>query len=449
MSCYKFKSVMKKKLKSDKMKTIVKNIFNMLFFVTTIFFSFLLLNGCKDKKSKNEGHEKTVAKNIYTCSMHPQIVRDALGKCPICGMQLVEKTDGVGLDTTISIADVVKPTNESVISNVKILTVIQTTVSPLITAIGSVEYDTRRFENIAARVGGRIERLYVKYQYQSVHKAEKLYDIYSPDLQTEVQNLIYLLKSDSANTELINASKLKLKLLGLSQQQLNEISKSKKATATLSIYSPANGYIISEEMTSAPASSSMKSDVMNQNATPPPNTFSIKEGQYVQKGETVFKVINAQQVWAVMKVYSGEINQIKKGQQINLVMNSFLNDTLTTQIDFVEPVFSSGSKFLNVRTYLNNKNNNLKKGDLFKAFIQPESVTGIWIPRTAIIDLGNQQVVYMKDGNMFYAHKISTGITSGKLILIMEGLKNGNTIAENAQYLMDSEGFIKIKHNAN
>ena len=429
------------------MKTTVRNIFNTLFFVMTIIFSFLLFNGCKDKKTEHEEYEKITVKKIYTCSMHPQIIRDAPGKCPICGMGLSEKTDGVSLDTSISIADVVKPTNESVISNVKIITLAQTTVSPLITAIGSIEYDTRRFENIAARVGGRIEKLYVKYQYQSVHKGEKLYDIYSPDLQTEVQNLIYLLKSDSANAVLINASKLKLKLLGLSQQQLVEISKTKKASSTQSIYSPAEGYVIDEVMTSASTSSSMQSDAMPKSETSSSKTFSVKEGQYVTQGESVFKIINTQQVWAVMKVYAGEINQIKKGQQIKLVMNSISDDTLTTQIDFVEPVFSSGSKFLNIRAYLTNKDNNFKKGDLFKTFIQPESISGIWIPRTAIIDLGNQQVVYMKDGNMFYAHKISTGATSEKNIFVIDGLKDGDAIAENAQYLMDSEGFIKIKHN--
>lgn len=441
---------MKKKLKNDNLKSTVGNILRKIFFATTIIFSLFIFYGCKGEKSSDiDAKEKAAEKKLYTCSMHPEVIRDKHGDCPICGMHMIEKTEGVTLDTTIIIADVVKPTNESVISNVKIITVKETTVSPFVTAIGSVEYDTRRFINIAARVGGRIEKLYIKYRYQSVQKDEKLYDIYSPDLQTEVRNLIYLLNNDNANTALINSSKLKLKLLGLSQEQLDEISKSKKATATLSIYSPADGYVIDEVMTSAPASSSVQTEAMPQSVTQSSKTFSIKEGQYVKQGETVFKVINTQQVWAVMKVYAGEINQIKKGQQIKLVMNNFTDDTMTTQIDFVEPVFSSGSKFLNLRAYLNNKDNNFKRGDLFKAFIQPESISGIWIPRTAMIDLGNQQVVYMKDRNMFYAHKISTGMTSGKNILVMEGLKDGNTIAENAQYLMDSESFIKIKHNEN
>ena len=432
------------------MKITDKNIFDELYFIALIIFLFFVFNGCKENKSAPDLVKvKSTNKEIYTCSMHPQIIRSAPGKCPICGMGLIEKTEGIALDTSISIADVVKPTNESVISSVKIITVKQTTDNAEITVIGSIEYDTRRFTNIAARVDGRIERLYVKFQYQSVHKGERLYDIYSPVLQTEVQNLIYLLKEDSTNTALISSAKLKLQLLGLSQKQLDEILKTKKVLETLSAYSPAEGYVIDEVMTTAPASSSMQTYAMSPSATQSSKTFSVKEGQYVKQGETIFKVINTQQVWAVMKVYSGEINQVKKGQHLKLVLNSFTDDTLTTQIDFVEPVFSSGSKFLNLRAYLTNKNNMFKRGDLFKAFIQPESISGIWIPRTAIIDLGNQQVVYMKDGNMFYAHKISTGITSGKNVLVREGLKDGNMIAENAQYLMDSESFIKIKHNAN
>lgn len=425
------------------------NIFVKLSFVATVIVSVLLFNGCKQKDSSKEKSEKLAEKKLYTCSMHPEVIRDKPGDCPICGMHMIEKTDGVALDTTISITDVVKPTNESVISNVRIINVKETTVSPLITAIGSIEYDTRRFINIAARVGGRIERLYVKYQYQSIQKGEKIYDIYSPGLQTEVQNLIYLLNNDNGNTALISSSELKLQLLGLSQKQLDEILKTKKATATLSIYSPADGYVIDEAMTNAEASSSMQSEALAQSATQSSKTFSVKEGQYVKQGETIFKVINTQQVWAVMNVYPGEINEIKKGQQIKLVMNSFSDDTLAAQVDFIEPIFSSGNKFLNLRAYLNNKGGELKRGNLFKAFIQPGSISGIWIPRTAIIDLGNQQVVYMKDGNMFYAHKIRTGATTGKNILVTEGLHEKDVIAENAQYLMDSESFIKIKHYEN
>ena len=422
--------------------------FNKIGFVTMCMF--FIFNGCKEKKSSPDlTNERSAKKEIYTCSMHPQIIREAPGKCPICGMELIEKTDGVALDTTISIADVVKPTNESVISNVKIISVKETTVSPVITAIGSVEYDTRMFTNISARIGGRIEKLYIKYQYQSVHKGEKIYDIYSPDLQTEVQNLIYLVNNDNANTTLITSSKQKLQLLGLSQSKLDEILRTKKATATLSVYSTTDGYVIDEVMTTAPVNVSLQSEAMLQNAPQSSKAFSVKEGQYVKQGETIFTVINTQQMWAVMNVYAGEINQIKKGQQIKLVMNNSSDDTLLTQIDFVEPVFASGSKYLNLRAYLKNKNYNFRRGDLFKAFILPESITGIWIPRTSIIDLGNQQVVYMKDGNMFYAHKISTGITSERYTIAIEGLKDGDIIAENAQYLMDSEGFIKIKHNAN
>lgn len=404
---------MKKKLKSDRMNKMTGKVFFMAFTMFAVVFSACM---------ESEPDDKAVQQNQR------------------------KETDNVAL-VTGNIADVVNPTNESVISNVKIITIKKETVSPFVTAIGSIEYDTRKFENIAARAGGRIEKLYVKYQYQSVHKGEKLYDIYSPDLQTEVQNLIYLLNNDSANASLIASSKLKLKLLGLSEKQSDEIAKTKMATLTLSVYSPADGYVIDEAMASAPASSSMQADAMPKSAAPSSKTFSVKEGQYVQQGETVFKVINTQQVWAVMKVYAGEINQVKKWQQVKLVMNSFPDDTLTTQVDFVEPVFSSGSKFLNLRAYLANRDNKFRRGDLFKAFIQPESITGIWIPRTAVIDLGNQQVVYMKDGNMFYAHKVSTGAASGKNILIIEGLKEGEMIAENAQYLMDSESFVKIKHH--
>ena len=440
---------MKKKLKSDKRMTIKKNRFGKILFTATILFSFMLQCGCNENSSLHDEYNHAAEKKVYTCSMHPQIIRNAPGSCPICGMKLIEKTQGVSLNGNINITDVVKPTDESVISNVKTIIVMETVVQPIITAVGSIDYDTRKFANIASRTGGRIEKLYIKYQYQLVRKGEKLYDIYSPELQTEVQNLIFLLKLDVSDSNLINASKLKLKLLGLSQMQLDEISKSKRTTATLSIYSPADGYVIDNTMREVSSKPSMQMNARLQNKNLTTNSFSVKEGQYIQQGETVFKVIDTKQVWAMMSVHAAEINSVKKGQAVELVMGNMVDDTLKSKIDFVEPVYLSGNKFLNIRAYLNNKEDNLRRGNLFKAFIKTDSVVGIWIPKTAVIDLGNEKVVYVKNENMFYARKINTGLTENNNVMVTSGLLAGDVIAVNAQYLIDSESFIKIENHEN
>ncbi len=381
--------------------------------------------------------------------MHPQIIRNAPGNCPICGMKLIEKTQGVSLDGNINITDVVKPTDESVISNVKTFTVKELIFRPKITSIGSIEYDTRRFTNIASTIDGRIEHLYVKYQYQVIHKGEKLYDIYSPALQTEVQNLIYLLNHESDNSNLVIASKLKLKLLGLSHMQLDEISTNKQATATLSIYSPADGYVIDNSMNVVSSNQSMPMATLSQNKSASTNSFSMKEGQYVKQGETVFKVINTQKVWAVMNIYADEINHISKGQSVKLIMDNMRDDTLITKIDFVEPVFDSGNKFLKLRAYLDNPTGMLIRGNLFHSYIQTELTSGFWIPKSAVLDLGKEKVVYVQNENMFYARLITTGAAVNQHVRITAGLHSGETIASNAQYLMDSESFIKIKTHEN
>src|SRR5678816_3364868 len=104
------------------------------------------------------------------------------------------------------------------------VTTIQRTAKPItLDALGRVDYDTRYVNTISARVSGRIENLYVKYRYQHIHQGNPVMNIYSPELVTAQQELLFLLKSDPENTTLINAAKQKLLLLGLGNDQLQQV----------------------------------------------------------------------------------------------------------------------------------------------------------------------------------------------------------------------------------
>ena len=146
---------------------------------------------------KPEVHDASSHQNVvYTCSMHPQIIRDKPGNCPICGMTLVKKVIDNHAIEDYNIENVIKPTDNFVVGKFQTITAIDSTLSGEINLPGTVAYDPNSAVNIAARISGRIEKIYVNFKYQRINKGQKLFDLYSPELLTEQENFIYLLSND-------------------------------------------------------------------------------------------------------------------------------------------------------------------------------------------------------------------------------------------------------------
>ncbi|MBN8864692.1 MAG: efflux RND transporter periplasmic adaptor subunit, partial [Sphingobacteriales bacterium] len=162
---------------------------------------------------KMEHTEDEAADVVYTCPMHPEIIRNKPGACPICGMALVKKETGNQKLGDAELAYLLKPANEFVLSSIPVTSIEKRGEQIEIEALGNITYDTRQAGSISARVSGRIEKLYVRYRYQRVTKGQHILDIYSPELLTAQQNLLFLLKNDAANITFIEAAKEKLLLL--------------------------------------------------------------------------------------------------------------------------------------------------------------------------------------------------------------------------------------------
>ena len=126
-------------------------------------------------------------------------------------------------NTGVQLESLLKPTNQYVISTIPVTAIKKEQIVAEIDALGRVEYDTRMIGNISARINGRIEKLYVRYKYQYIKKGEKIMDVYSPELLTAQQNLLFILKNDAGNISLIDAAKQKLLLLGMSADQVQKI----------------------------------------------------------------------------------------------------------------------------------------------------------------------------------------------------------------------------------
>lgn len=420
--------------------------------VNCLLSTVILLIALAACTSKDSAHEH----DTYTCPMHPTVISDRPGACPVCGMDLVRKARaGEEVKITEDLAKLLKSPNETVVASISTIKGQYKSVPVSVEAQGVVTYDTRNIYTIPARVGGRLEKIYLKYAYQPVTKGQKIAEIYSPELITVQRELLFLMENDPENTSLINAAKKKLELLGLTSSQINNLVGRKETSYTFSVFSPYSGYLITDQqvpstavtMTSQSSSGGSMSGGMGatrSNSSTPTQTNSpgsiVREGNYVDAGQTLFRIVNDDALRIELDLPAKQSGSIAKGDKLEL---DFGNDNKQqASVDFVQPFFSEGQDFVKLRVYT--KTEGLHIGHLVNATIQLSPTESLWVPKESVIDLGTQKIVFVKERGVLKPKRVNTGIISGGLIEITSGLASSDEIAANAQYLVDSESFIRV-----
>lgn len=400
----------------------------------------ILFVSCKQKSTVHEHHEEAKTE-VYTCAMHPQIIKYAPGNCPICGMELIKKSTNDTAIADIDLHTLLQPTNAFVISSIAVTTIKQQDLPIEINAFGSIAYDTRQTGSIPARVSGRIEKLYVRYQYQKITKGQRIMDIYSPELMTQQQNLLFLIKSDPANSSIINSAKQRLLFLGLTDRQVEQLIQSGKPFFSLPVFSHYSGHL-------------HEAIQNNENVQPMPpamgnvpkttGELSIREGMYIQKGMTVFTIYNPSKAWAVLNVYADKQSLVKTGDAVKIIPETDPTNTFRSTVSFIEPFYRPETKTVTVRVAFNNSTRQLPVGSKVSATIYSFSKNDLWLPKESVLALGREKIVFLKQQNGFKPHKIETGLAYENSIQVRKGLSPQDSVAANAQFLMDSESFIKI-----
>ncbi len=412
-----------------------------------------ILSSC-NKSSDHAEHD------IYTCPMHPTVVSDKPGSCPVCGMDLVKKArEGEEVEITEDLAKLLTSPNERVVASIKTIKAEYKSVPLSIEAQGIVTYDTRNIYTIPARVGGRLEKVFLKYAFQSVTKGQKLVEIYSPELITAQREFLYLLESDAQNSETIQSAKNKILLLGASEAQVSELMQRKDVLNTFSVYSPYSGYLIFDgeqapTTTTPSAAGATSGEGMNAMGSSSASTSSstvsasqtsqsnllLREGSYVSTGQTLFKVVNTSSLRVELDLPASQAGAVKKGTSVQL---DFGNDKKTKAIvDFIQPFFTEGEEFVKLRVYTD-KTEELHIGHLVKASLEVQATESLWLPKEAVLDLGLSQIVFVKEHGVLKPKKIITGTKAEGWIEVKQGLTSSDEIAANAQYLVDSESFVK------
>ena len=419
-------------------------------------FFFLLVLAC-DKKREN----KTAGKehSQYTCPMHPEIVREAPGTCPVCGMDLValQRHEASG-SVTDSLKSLLRPVDEVVVSNMKTVKPQKGSRFKELEFPGVINYNTNNKNIVSARVGGRIEKLYVKYNFQQVSKGQKLMELYSPDLAAAQQELLFL--RNNGDPTLLQAARQKMRLLGGSEQLIRSVLKNGKISYTVPVYSPYSGYLAESDSSPAalaappatPANAPGSMEGMGGDTPPAPKAtpatergsqLLLREGQYIAPGQALFNIVNTNSVWAEFYADAQSLAALRTATAVKVEATHDENLKVTAGVSLIQPYYREGSSFSLVRASISNSRHQWKVGQLLNVKIEGFKLMGNWVPRSAVLQLGTRSVCFVRQGKVFVPRYVQVLSEAADWLDIGSGVESGQELALNAWFLVDSESFVK------
>ncbi len=420
---------------------------------------------------------------LWTCVMHPQVVSDKPGKCPICGMELVPKATV----STSAPATVVSPVAEiggrkvlywydpmspgsrfdkpgkspfmdmnlvpkyadeepgtagpgatsapSVALSAAAIRATGVSTAPVvreqlvheIRAVGEIAADETRLERVSARVAGRVEKLWTNFTGQPVRRGAPLYSLYSPDLVASEREYLLALENRrrlaGASAEaarsaesLVEASRDRLRLWGISNEQIRTLERTGRPELALTFASPVSGVVLQK---------------------------SVVEGQYVSEGTELYLLADLSSVWLVAQVYEFELGRIRPGQAVTATVTSYPGREFDGKVVFVEPVLDTETRTARVRAILPNPRGDLKPGMFADARLSLPLGDQLSIPKSAAIDTGVRQVVYVETSpGSFTPRQVKLGATAGDRREIISGLREGEKVVAAANFFIDSQAQL-------
>jgi Cu(I)/Ag(I) efflux system membrane fusion protein len=438
-----------------------------------------IFTGHKHQPAVTETAQKQV--QVWTCAMHPQIRQPKPGKCPICGMDLIPVSQSQVAQRQIEFTeDALK------LMEVETTPVERKFVEAHVNMVGKVDYDESRIKEISAWVPGRIDRLYVDFTGITVAKGDHMVYLYSPELLSAQSELIQAKKSmrdikpdvtdlvKSSFIATVEAVREKLRLLGLTKEQIETIETTGKVTDHLTIYAPTGGIVIAKH---------------------------ANAGDYVETGQKIYTLADLFRVWVKLDAYESDLPWIRYGQKVEFTVEAYPGEVFKGTISFIDPILDAKTRTVKLRVNAENPNDELKPEMFVRAFVRvkpnaegtvisPE-MAGKWIcpmhpdvvkdkpgtcdicgmdlvtaeslgfvtagtnepplviPASAPLITGERAVVYVKvpDVNVptFEGRKVVLGPRAGDYYLVKSGLSEDEIVVTKGNFKIDADLQIQAK----
>jgi membrane fusion protein, copper/silver efflux system len=419
----------------------------------------------------------TASAGIWTCSMHPQIRLDHFDRCPICGMDLVPAVQRESAGSDLGSDHLALGPHERRMARVGTTKLEMRTLLREIRTVGRIDFDETRRAQIASRVDGRVDQVFADFPGTLVKKGDHLVSIYSPELLSTQEEFLSASrrekdqKSRPANTPSLAASaRRRLRLWGISDQQIDTLLENDAADTHLIVYAPIGGTVV-EKM--------------------------VRAGQYVKEGDTLYSIADLSHVWLVVEIYETDLAWVRFGQTVEVTLEAESSASFTGQVGFIDPVLNDQTRTVPIRVILKNDQGKLKPGMFAQALIRVavmpdgrpaptglegkfscpmhpyivsdmggicpvcemalETIPGtapdldgppmvLAIPSEAVLTTGQRQLVFVDHGEGGYQLiEPRLGPRAGDYYPVLDGLKAGDFVVSRGNFLIDSQFQISGK----
>ena len=378
-----------------------------------------------DSSAAVENGERKI--RFYQCSMHPQVKSDKPGKCPICEMTLSPIYEGQG---ALSENLITLDSNSISVIHVQTEVVKRQTLYRTLRVAGTIDDDDTKHRIISAYVDGRIEKLFVNYTGAEVEKGQPLAAFYSPNLLTAEREYLVVAQRESTNgveilkeehKRMLNATVQRLKRLGLTDAQIEELKKSGNAETQTQIVSPMSGTAVSR---------------------------FVYEGQYVKEGEKLFEIADFSTMWFRFDAYENDLASLKIGQKIEVTTPSVPGKIYEGKINFIDPNLNDPTRSAKVRVEILNpiveKEAAARRELLHRLYaeglVKIDFPDALVVPRAAVLNPGGEPRVYVEQsGGAYELRKIKLGVFGDEGWQVREGLSEGERVVTSGNLLMDAQ----------
>lgn len=378
-------------------------------------------------------HAPAPAAEVWQCPMHPAVVRDGPGTCPICGMDLVKLDAAPTLAASAAAPDVpglapvqIDATRQQLIG-LRTSEVTRGLVGGAWRAAGKVAIDETRVFHVNVKVGGFVEEVFVDFVGKPVRKGQPVFSIYSPELYSAQQEYLLALDTQRRLAEagglaqngeaLVAAARRRLELWDIPASEIERLEQTHEPRRALSLVSPISGVVV-------------KKDVV--------------EGMRLEAGTMPYEIVDLSSVWVLADVYERDLRFIAEGMGATLTLTALPGRSFEGEVAFVDPLLDPLTRTVKVRLSFPNPSGELRPEMFGELTLRGAAREALRVSSDALVQSGTRTVVFVDLGEgRFAPREIQVGERDGDQVEVVSGLSAGERVVSRANFLVDSESSLK------